>query len=653
MAFQQGLSGLNAASKALDVTSNNVSNSGTVGFKSGQAHFADVYANSLNGSGTSQTGIGTTTTAVQQQFTQGNITTTSNSLDISINGSGFYRMNTNGAITYSRSGQFHLDKNGYVIDDLQRKLTGYLADSEGNIIKAAPQDLLLSSANQAPAATGASGSADQGVFANLNFDSRATAPTGTFDTTIAATGNKSNTYNFSTATTIYDTLGNAHTLTIFTAKTQVSAATTAATAAATKATTAAAAATTAATTAATAAAAAASAAATADVSAAAAFADPGNATKVAQAATDATAATAAQTAATAAAATAATAQTAAAAAATEAQAAAKAATAAAAVTPITAEALKAATTAAASATAAYNDAVAASSSTGPVSAVQAAINAVTAANDAVTKATTRPYNAAAAAAYTAAAATYNTTALPAYTTAVTTYNAGATAAAAATAAGVARTNANPNSEWLVYTSVDGTAAANVNGGVPLTIKFDQSGTMIDAPAGGTALAINLDKVMSDQGKTNIATPMQTFNIDFSESTQFGSAFGTNSLTQDGYTSGRLTGVSVNEDGIISGNYSNGKTRNLGQVALAAFTNPNGLSSVGGNQWVETDASGTALVGTPNSGTLGVLKSSTIEESNVDLTAELVNMITQQRAYQASAQTIKTQDQIMNTLVNLR
>ena len=653
MAFQQGLSGLNAASKALDVTSNNVSNSGTVGFKSGQAHFADVYANSLNGSGTSQTGIGTTTTAVQQQFTQGNITSTSNSLDISINGSGFYRMDTNGAITYSRSGQFHLDKNGYIIDDMQRKLTGYLADTEGNIIKAAPQDLLLSSANQAPAATGASGSADQGVFANLNFDSRATAPTGTFDTTIAATSNKSNSYNFSTATTIYDTLGNAHTLTIFTAKTQVSAATTAAVAAATKATTAAAAATTAAATAATAAATAAAAAATADVSAAAAFADPTNTTKAAQAATDATAATAAQTAATAAAATATTAQKAAAEAATAAQAAATAATAAAAVTPITADALKAATSAAASATAAYNDAVAASSGTSPVSAVQAAIDAVTAANDAVTKATTRPYNAAAAAAYTAAAATYNTTALPAYTTAVTTYNAGATAAAAATAAGVARTNANPNSEWLVYTSVDGTAAANVNGGVPLIIKFDQSGTMVDAPAGGTALTINLDKVMSDQGKTNIATPLQTFNIDFSESTQFGSAFGTNSLTQDGYTSGRLTGVSVSEDGVISGNYSNGKTRNLGQVALAAFTNPNGLTSLGGNQWAETDASGTALVGTPNSGTLGVLKSSTIEESNVDLTAELVNMITQQRAYQASAQTIKTQDQIMNTLVNLR
>jgi len=656
MAFQQGLSGLNAASKALDVTSNNVANSSTVGFKSGQAHFADVYANSLNGSGASQTGIGTSTTAVQQQFTQGNITTTSNSLDISINGAGFYRMDTNGAITYSRSGQFHLDKSGYVIDDMSRKLTGYLADSEGVIIKAAPQDLLLSSANQSPAATGASGSANTGVAANLNFDSRATAPTGTFDTTIPATTNNTDSYNFSTATTIYDTLGNSHTLTVYTAKTRVSAATPAANSAATTATTAATTATAAAATAASAAATAAGKAATAALSAAAAFADPTDTTKATQAATDRVAATAAQTLATAAAAAATTAQKAAAAAATAAQTAATAATAAAAVTPITTEALLAATTAATSATAAYADATAASSAT---SAAATAIAAVTAANFAVSKAVVTPFDGTASAAYDAAALLYadpgdpTAGAAAAYTAAAAAYTAGATATAAATAANVANASANPNSEWLVYTSVDGTAAGNVNGGVPEIITFNQSGTIIDAPSGGSPLVINLDKVMSDQGKTNIATPLLTFNIDFSSSTQFGSAFGTNSLTQDGYTSGRLTGVSVSEDGVISGNYSNGKTRNLGQVALASFTNPNGLTSLGGNQWAETDSSGTALVGTPNSGTLGVLKSSTVEESNVDLTAELVNMITQQRAYQANAQSIKTQDQIMQTLVNLR
>ena len=521
MAFQQGLSGLNAASKALDVTSNNVSNSATVGFKSGQAHFADVYANSLNGSGTSQTGIGTTTTAVQQQFTQGNITSTSNSLDISINGSGFYRMDTNGAITYSRAGQFHLDKNGYIIDDMQRKLTGYLADSEGIIIKAAPQDLLLSSANQAPAATGASGAAKLGVTANLNFDSRATVPTGTFDTTIPATKNKTDSYNFSTATTIYDSLGNAHTLTFYAVKVTPPAVVAAQ-----------------------------------GVYDAAATTYNGFATATAAGVAQATLIAAAQ--------------------------------------------------------ATYD-----ASPKAPAD--LAALNTVIATAEA---------------------------AVPGMGTAYTAM--GTAATNLATEKGLSHTP----SQWTIYTSVDGTATDNSGLSTPNTLSFDTSGKMLTT-SGNLTVNINMNKVMADQGQTNSAGSPLAFAIDFGDSTQFGSAFGTNSLTQDGYTSGRLTGVSVSEDGIISGNYSNGKTRNLGQVALASFTNPNGLTSLGGNQWAETDASGTALVGTPNSGTLGVLKSSTVEESNVDLTAELVNMITEQRNYQASAQTIKTQDQIMNTLVNLR
>jgi flagellar hook protein FlgE len=104
---------------------------------------------------------------------------------------------------------------------------------------------------------------------------------------------------------------------------------------------------------------------------------------------------------------------------------------------------------------------------------------------------------------------------------------------------------------------------------------------------------------------------------------------------------------------VLGRYSNGQSRNLSQVVLANFTNPNGLASVGGNQWSETADSGPPLVGAPNTGALGVLTSSAIEESNVDMTAELVAMITQQRAYQANAQSIKTQDSILQTLVNLR
>jgi flagellar hook protein FlgE len=137
------------------------------------------------------------------------------------------------------------------------------------------------------------------------------------------------------------------------------------------------------------------------------------------------------------------------------------------------------------------------------------------------------------------------------------------------------------------------------------------------------------------------------------STQFGSTFGVTSLTQDGYTSGRLAGLSVSSEGIIQGRYSNGQSRDLGQVVLANFANPNGLQPLGGNQWSETAASGQPLVGAPNSGSLGALQSAAIEESNIDLTAELVNMITAQRNYQANAQSIKAQDAIMQTLVNLR
>ena len=102
-----------------------------------------------------------------------------------------------------------------------------------------------------------------------------------------------------------------------------------------------------------------------------------------------------------------------------------------------------------------------------------------------------------------------------------------------------------------------------------------------------------------------------------------------------------------------GRYTNGQSAVLGQVVLASFANPNGLHPLGGNQWAETAESGSPMVGAPDSGNLGALQANAVEDSNVDLTAELVNMITAQRNYQANAQTIKTQDQIMQTLVNLR
>lgn len=145
----------------------------------------------------------------------------------------------------------------------------------------------------------------------------------------------------------------------------------------------------------------------------------------------------------------------------------------------------------------------------------------------------------------------------------------------------------------------------------------------------------------------------TIPIDFTNSTLFGSGYDVNKLTQDGYPYGRLSGVSVSPDGVLQGNYSNGQTKKIAQIVLVDFISPTGLASLGNNQWAETAASGQPLVGDPGTGNRGVLQSSRVEDANVDLTQELVNMITQQRNYQANAQSIKTQDQIMQTLVNLR
>jgi len=142
-------------------------------------------------------------------------------------------------------------------------------------------------------------------------------------------------------------------------------------------------------------------------------------------------------------------------------------------------------------------------------------------------------------------------------------------------------------------------------------------------------------------------------IDLSRLTQFGSAFSVSELSQTGYATGRLTGFSVASDGTVLSRYTNGQTLAQGRVVLVNFTNPQGLQSLGGNQWAETADSGVPMAGSPGAGSLGVIQSGALEQSNVDLTAELVNMITAQRVYQANAQTIRTQDQIMQTIVNLR
>ena len=201
-------------------------------------------------------------------------------------------------------------------------------------------------------------------------------------------------------------------------------------------------------------------------------------------------------------------------------------------------------------------------------------------------------------------------------------------------------------QWTLHGTLDGGPVGDVNlgagAGNPVTLNFNSSGALT------TAMPLNVNLALANGAVSPLA-----FELNFAGSSQFGADFGVSALSQDGYAAGRMTGFNIAADGIIIGRYSNGEALQLGQVVLANFANPGGLRALGDNQWEETSDSGLALVGQPLTGSLGLLQSAAVEDSNVDLTQELVNMITAQRVYQANAQTIKTIDQVLQTLVNLR
>jgi len=420
MGFQQGLSGLNAAAKSMDVIGNNVANASTVGFKQSQAQFADVYANILGGSGGSAAGIGTKVSTVAQQFGQGNVSVTNNPLDIAISGQGFYQMDNNGVASYSRNGQFQLDKSGFIVNAQGHKLTGFAADPVTGAISlggSAPLQISTQALTPMPTSTSSVG---------VNLDSRMSVPATAVFSPIDSTS-----YNSSTALTLYDSLGNSHIGTTYFVK-----------------------------------------------------------------------------------------------------------------------------------------------------------------------------------------------------------------------------NATANT-WDVHMTVDGfgldgtaATAANTLLGTSPTLTFNTTGALI-TPATGVVTVPG--GIVYATGST---TP-QPLTFNFLSSTQFGATFAVNQLAQNGYTSGQLSGFSTSADGTVLGRYTNGQSKALGQILLANFANPQGLQPLGNNEWMSSANSGPALVGTPGSSSLGVVQSSAVEDSNVDLTAELVNMIMTQRVYQANAQTIKTQDVLLQTIANLR
>ncbi|HWT35462.1 MAG TPA: flagellar hook-basal body complex protein, partial [Paraburkholderia sp.] len=153
MGYQQGLSGLAGASSDLDVIGNNIANANTVGFKQGAAQFADMYANSVATAVNNQIGIGTRMSSVEQNFSQGTISTDDIALHVAINGNGFFQMSNNGSLTYSRNGVFQLDKNGYIVNADGLKLMGYAANSNGIINTAGTVPLQVPTANIPPTAT--------------------------------------------------------------------------------------------------------------------------------------------------------------------------------------------------------------------------------------------------------------------------------------------------------------------------------------------------------------------------------------------------------------------------------------------------------------------------------------------------------------------
>ncbi len=223
-----------------------------------------------------------------------------------------------------------------------------------------------------------------------------------------------------------------------------------------------------------------------------------------------------------------------------------------------------------------------------------------------------------------------------------------------------------DNEWDVYTALDGAPvpAVAASGAQEPTgrLTFQADGRLdpllSGSLSGSTLTAGDLTLDVPFPTSTLPVPPSASatdapVTISFAGSTQFGSPFGVTSVSQDGFAPGQLTGFGIDGTGTVLARYSNGTTHPAAQIALADFRNEQGLAPVGGNMWRATPASGQAAVSTPGTANVGVLQGGALEEANIDLTQQLVDMITAQRAYQANAQTIKTQDQMTSTLVNLR
>ena len=421
MAFDTAISGINAASADLNVISNNIANASTVGYKTSRAEFADVFATSLLGAGGNAIGKGVSLSAVTQEFGQGNISFTDNALDLAISGGGFYRLSVDGALQYTRAGNFKVDREGFVVSNAGSRLQGFQVNAAGDVTGQLG-DIQIDTSLLDPNPTGL-------VDLTSNLDSREVPPTvpfgGPFDAFAAPpTAPDPSSFNATTSTTVYDGLGNPHVLSLYFVKT-----------------------------------------------------------------------------------------------------------------------------------------------------------------------------------------------------------------------------ATPN-EWEVHSLVDGVTTSG-----PDTLTFQSNG-QFDPLTLPVEVSITGWQPLNSAGVGTGADP-QDITVSLSDTTQFGTPFAVSSVVQDGFSAGQLRGLEIDSTGIAFARFTNGESRALAQIALANFNNPNGLQPIGDTNWVETFASGPSNVGAPGTSGLGVIQSAALEESNVEITAQLVDLIIAQRNFQANAQVIQAEDAVTQTVINLR
>lgn len=530
MAFQTALSGLNAAQQNLNVTGNNIANSSTTGFKKSRAEFADIYANNFASS--SQVGSGVQVANIAQQFSQGNIEFTENSLDLAISGEGFFVLkDTDDSLLYTRAGAFGVDREGYVVNSLGQRLQSYDVDANGVATNFTAEDLQLST-SASPA------SATDNIDLNLNLDASVTPPYGN-----AIDPDNPNTYNFSTSTTIYDSLGDSHTATLFFQQ----------------------------------------AAATTDVTVEGTIQPSG----------------------------------------------------------------------------------------GPYPAAGSVVNTTVYDSQGQAYPATLTYTETAADQWQvdisipdASPAPINQTATVDYTTTPPTvannivsnldFGNGGTPVdvtfdlaavtqdpGAATVAVTGTSSSGPDNEWNVLLSIDGQIHDTE------VLNFNADGSLATNPA-----TIDFTDTSGLFNPGNGATSM-SLSVDLTGSTQFAGESAVNSVVQNGYTTGRLSGIDIDDKGVVFARFTNGQSELLGAVALANFANPQGLQPVGDTNWAATFEAGDVLPGQAGTGNLGQIQSGSLESSNVDLSKQLVNMIIAQRDFQANAKMISTEDEVTQSIINIR